>query len=90
MARQYVFVCDGCQTSKTSLHPGRPPSWSDARVVIIGLTNWRSPGGPSIERSFLLCPDCQLLLQDACEPKNWHRAAPEQVEPETTSPIAAE
>ena len=73
MARRFTFTCDGCEREISSGSPDLPQSWADVTTTIEGLTNWRSGGGARKLFIRLLCGNCQIVLVERADPKEWVR-----------------
>ena len=73
MARQYIFICDGCDQRVTGKSSDRPTYWADVGVTIHGFTNWTSGGSKELQVDRLLCGACQIILRDQADPKSWVR-----------------
>lgn len=73
MAREYTFICDGCEGQAKNRSGALPSSWADVSIEIVGFTNWQAGGGKELRTDSLLCPSCQIALQNQSCPKRWIR-----------------
>ena len=70
-----VWVCDGCDDSRTM---SGPCDWKSIEISVSGFRDYPvSEASNMDEKKFELCPSCQIALADKINPKFWPRNAKE-------------
>lgn len=66
-----VWVCDGCDESRTM---NGPSDWKAIEISVSGFSGYPVSDGSNLDEArFELCPSCQRTLADRINPKLWPR-----------------